>query len=133
MKKVTIAIAVIAIVATLTSCSHNIGTAFQGRLLNVGYDPETNKAGIQYYNGLFVTGVGRENSEVALEYTDSGKGTASSTAEGETTATFKYQQKVGKQITGYYVDALEAGAKPEELDKYTSSEEAKETKTEETK
>lgn len=110
-----VAVAALAVIA-FAGCAHNIGTAFSGKVLNLGYDPELNKVGIQYYDGVLITGLNRENSSDELNFTD----TLKNADKGETTSTFKYKHQTGKQISGYYVEALEAGAKAEDLDKYTS-------------
>ena len=101
-------------------CSHNVGTGFNGQLINVGYDPETNKVGIQYYNGCLVTGIARENSESSMIFKTTSGGETGTNAKGTTTSEMTYTNKVGRQITGYYVDAIEAGAKPEDLERYTA-------------
>ena len=124
MKKAWEAVSVVIILLMLAvaicGCSHNVGTGFHGQLINVGYDPETNKVGIQYYNGCLVTGVARENSESSMIFKTTSGGETGTNAKGTTTSEMTYTNKVGRQITGYYVDAIEAGAKPEDLEGYTA-------------
>lgn len=100
MKKILFA----AIAASmLTGCGHNIGTVIHGKFINVGYDPELNKVGIQYVDGIMATGLQKELSESSLKYAD--------TAEKDgvkTSTTIEYGFKNGEQITGYGVDAIEA-------------------------
>ena len=115
------ALILIALALVCAGCSHNMSTAFNGKLINLGYDPETNKVGIQYYDGVLITGVARENSETAFSYKTSTGGENGVTAKGSTTSEITYTSKVKAQITGYYVDAIKAGASAEELNKYTNS------------
>lgn len=87
----------------LTGCGHNIGTVIHGKFINVGYDPELNKVGIQYVDGIMATGLQKELSESSLKFAD--------TAEKDgvkTSTTIEYGFKNGEQITGYGVDAIEA-------------------------
>jgi len=93
----------------LCSCGHNIGTAFYGKVFNVGYDPELNKFGIQYYDGAVVTGLQKEKANTNFEFADVVEG-----KDGvKTTSTLKYSTKTGDQITGYGVDAIKAAAELE--------------------
>lgn len=98
---------IIAALLLLTGCGHNIGTAFSGKFANVGYDPEFNKFGIQYYDGVIVTGLNKENTETKLVFEDSAEGNG-----GYKTGTkMTYDHKTGDQVTGYRVDLEEAKAK----------------------
>ena len=117
-----VAIILLMLAVALCGCSHNVGTGFNGQLINVGYDPETNKVGIQYYNGCLVTGIARENSESSMVFKTTSGGETGANAKGTTTSEMTYTNKVGRQITGYYVDAIEAGAKPEEMKAYVDGE-----------
>lgn len=90
-------------VALLTGCGHNLGTVVHGKFINIGYDPEINKVGIQYVDGIMMTGVNKELSKNALKFTD--------TAEKDgikTSTTVEYSNENGAQITGYQVDAIKA-------------------------
>jgi len=93
----------------LTGCGHNIGTCIHGKVFNIGYDPEMNKFGIQYYDGTVVTGLQKDKSKSSMVYTDTVKG-----KDGiETTVTLKYNSENGDQMTGYGVDAIKAAAELE--------------------
>lgn len=109
---------VVVLAVALCGCSHNVGTGFQGKLINLGYDPETNKVGIQYYDGVLVTGISRENSESTMTYKSATGGENGVNASGTTTHELTYTSKIGHQITGYFVDAVEAGASVSELKEY---------------
>ena len=87
----------------LTGCGHNLGTVVHGKFVNFGYDPELNKFGIQYVNGIMMTGMNKELSENKLKFTDSAEKDGM-----KTSTTIEYSNKNGEQITGYGVDAIEA-------------------------
>ena len=96
-------------VAMLTGCGHNIGTVVHGKFINVGYDPELNKVGIQYVDGVMATGLQKELSETSLSFTDSVE------KEGvKTSTTVDYASKNGAQVTGYQVDAIRAANESKE-------------------
>jgi hypothetical protein len=97
---------IVAAMMLLTGCGHNIGTAFKGKAANLGYDPEFNKFGIQYYDGIIVTGLNKEKTETHLEFTDSAE-----TQGGKTSANMTYTHKTGDQVTGYVVDLEEVKTK----------------------
>ena len=100
MKKILFA----AIAASmLTACGHNIGTVIHGKFINVGYDPELNKVGIQYVDGIMATGLQKELSESSLKFADTAEKNGV-----KTSTTIEYGFKNGEQITGYGVDAIEA-------------------------
>lgn len=105
MKKILLA-AVAAVM--LTSCGHNLGCVVHGKFVNFGYDPELNKFGIQYVNGIMMTGMNKELSKNTLVFTD--------TAEKDgvkTSTTVEYSNENGAQVTGYQVDAIKAQANSE--------------------
>ena len=90
-------------VALLTGCGHNLGTVVHGKFINVGYDPEINKVGIQYVDGIMMTGVNKELSKNALRFTDSAE------KDGiKTSTTVEYSNENGAQVTGYQVDLEKA-------------------------
>ena len=97
-------VALIAVSALLlTSCGHNLGTVVHGKFINIGYDPEINKVGIQYVDGIMMTGVNKELSKNKLKFTDSAE------KDGiKTSTTVEYSNENGAQITGYGVDAIKA-------------------------
>ncbi len=87
----------------VSACGHNIGTCIHGKAFNIGYDPELNKFGIQYYDGVIVTGLQKELSSTSLSFADTTE------KDGvKTTSTLTYGTKQGDQITGYAVDAIKA-------------------------
>lgn len=97
------------VMAMLTGCGHNIGTVVHGKFINVGYDPELNKVGIQYVDGVMATGLQKELSETSLSFTDSVE------KDGvKTSTTVDYASKNGAQVTGYQVDAIRAANESKE-------------------
>ena len=95
-------------VAMLTGCGHNLGTVVHGKFINVGYDPEINKIGIQYVDGVMMTGVNKELSKNNLKFIDSVE------KDGIKTVTeLDYSGENGAQVTGYQVDAIKAQAELE--------------------
>jgi hypothetical protein len=92
----------------LCSCGHNLGTVVHGKFVNIGYDPEINKIGIQYVDGIMMTGVNKELSKNKLKFTDSAE-----KGDVKTTTIVEYSNENGEQITGYGVDAIEAAAELE--------------------
>ena len=80
--------------------------------------PDTGNFGITFRYGKILSATVRENTEVEMQgdaNTGTGKDTTATAA-----ANGAVKVKVGKQITGYYVDALKAGATPKQLEEYTS-------------
>jgi len=100
MKHIILALAAALV---LTGCGHNLGTVVHGKFVNIGYDPEINKIGIQYVDGIMMTGVNKELSKNKLEFIDSAK-----KGDVETTTTLKYNSENGAQVTGYQVDLEKA-------------------------
>lgn len=96
-------LAATAVAILLTSCGHNLGTVVHGKFINVGYDPEINKVGIQYVDGIMMTGVNKELSKNKLKFIDSVE------KDGiKTTTEIDYANENGSQVTGYQVDLEKA-------------------------
>ena len=51
----------------LSGCGHNILTVSEGTFLNVGYDPNNSKLGIQYVDGSQITVVEKDNASLEVE------------------------------------------------------------------
>ena len=107
MKQLTILFGLMAAFC-LTACGHNLGTVVHGKFVNIGYDPEINKIGIQYVDGIMMTGVNKELSKNKLKFTDTAE-----KGDVKTSTTVEYSNENGEQITGYGVDAIEAAAELE--------------------
>ena len=88
-----------ALLILLSGCGHNILTFSQGKYLNIGVDPGTNKAGVQYVNGEQITVVEKDNTKLTVELRDT------LDSEGKkTTSISKITYEIGEQVTGADVD-----------------------------
>ena len=96
------------VAAMLCSCGHNFGTVVHGKFVNLGYDPELNKFGIQYVDGVMMTGMNKELSKNEFKFEDTAE------KDGVKTGTkVEFRNENGAQVTGYAVDAIEATAEVE--------------------
>jgi hypothetical protein len=94
------------IVGCVTGCGHNALVFSKGKYLNIGVDPSTQKAGVQYVNGEQLTAVERDNIKLTVEMKDT------LDANGKTTSTIsKIIYEIGNQTTGYDVELIEAEKK----------------------
>lgn len=83
----------------LCGCGHNVLTFSQGKYLNLGIDPGTNKVGVQYVNGEQVTVVEKDNAVLTVELSDT------LDADGKkTTAITKITYEIREQVTGADVE-----------------------------
>ena len=106
----------------LTGCSHNAVQYSDGIGFETVLRPDTGNFGVTLRYGKILSAVVRENAEVEMVGEGSGGGGNDSTGTTTASSSGSVKLKVGKQITGYYVDAIEAGAKPDELEVYTEPE-----------
>lgn len=80
----------------LTGCGHNMLGVQTGKYLNIGYDPNTSKIGMQYINGTNIAILNRQNTKLTVQLTDA------LDAEGKKTQTIsKITYQIGKQKNGY--------------------------------
>ena len=84
----------ICLILFLSGCGHNILTVSEGTFLNVGYDPNNSKVGVQYVDGSQITVVEKENVLDA-----NGKITSKKT---------KIKYEIEEQITGSDTDMEKA-------------------------
>lgn len=113
MKKVLfVAAAAVAVLAA--GCSHNVVNYSDGIGIDATFRPDAGNFGITFRYGKILTATVRENTEV--EMTGSADAAAKDTVSTATAGGVKI--KVGRQITGYMVDALAAGVTVEQLQKY---------------
>ena len=66
----TLVVSALVLTLCFCSCGHNLGTVVHGKFVNIGYDPEINKVGIQYVDGIMMTGVNKELSKNKLKFID---------------------------------------------------------------
>lgn len=120
--RATAILAALLVLALAAGCGHNTVSYGDGIMLETTINPETYAFGVSLRYGKILTACVRENTKVKM----TGEGKGSGDATGNTTganAQGSVEIEIGKQITGYYVDAIKAGVKAEELDKYTGGEE----------
>ena len=88
-----------ALLILLSGCGHNALVFSEGKYLNIGVDPSTSKAGVQYVNGEQITVVEKDNTKLTVELRDT------LDSEGKkTTSVSKIIYEIGEQITGADVD-----------------------------
>lgn len=103
MRKIIIALAVIAAALLLPGCSHNTGAFTLGTRVNLGIDPQNATANASYTDGLNVIDVSRENASWDIEV-DADNGVSVDGSTGSIKGVKRLRREVGPQITGYLVD-----------------------------
>ena len=104
-----------------SGCSHNTLSYGDGIMLETTLNPEAYAFGISFRYGKILTACLRENAELEMQGTGSGNaGTGDGGSSAGASGTGSVKLRIGRQITGYCVDALRSGAKPEDLVKYAS-------------
>lgn len=125
--KNTIALAIFgALLIVCSGCGHNAITYGDGVHASVGYNPEQATLNATFMYGKILNAVTRDNVEIDMNGKAAGDVSASANkADGATSPVSagtstdgSLKVKIGRQINGAYVDALEAGAKPDELNKF---------------
>lgn len=102
MKELISIIAMGALILLLAGCGHNVLAYSSGKYLNVGYDPGTNKLGIQYIDGEQLTTVEKDNNILTVEMSDT------LDANGKvTTKIAKITYEIKEQVTGSDVELVE--------------------------
>ena len=111
-----------AVTLLLAGCGHNVFNYSDGIGLETTFRPDSGNFGITFRYGKILSVVARENTEV--EMTGEGQGTGGTDGKnGNASSSGSVKIKIGQQITGYYVDALKAGASAEELKKHIEQKE----------
>ena len=110
-------IAALLLTMILCGCGHNMIAYSDGFIIETTINPETWTIGLGCRYGKVLTACVRENTELELTGEGSGGSSKDVYSTGASSDT-KIKFKVGKQITGYYVDAVKAKADP---DKYLDS------------
>ena len=108
--------------AVLTGCSHNTLSYGDGIMLETTFNPEAYAFGITFRYGKILTACVRENTE--LEMRGAGSGPAGTAERGDpagVNGSGSVKLKIGRQITGYCVEALRFGAAPVEIFEHTGS------------
>ena len=110
MKEIFLTIG-IPVLLLLTACSHNVVTYGDGIGFDMGVDPEHFSASFTLRYGKTLTAVTRDNVEIEL----AGKANADGVQASDATKVGtdgNLRVKIGRQINGYAVDLVEAGADP---------------------
>jgi len=111
LQKLKIFLAALA-AAMLCSCGHNAIQFSKGIGFDAGFDPEHMTARVNLRYGEILSVAARDNLEVELATGVDG-GSEEVTASTKTDSFLKI--KIGRQMNGYTVDAIEAGATAEQL------------------
>ena len=120
--KVVGILAALAVLAVCAGCGHNTVSYGDGIMFETTINPETYAFGVSLRYGKILTACVRENTELEMQGAGSGNASPGGEQSAGASSTGKVMLKVGKQITGYYVDAVKAGVTPKQLDKYTAPE-----------
>jgi len=111
MKKIKFFFAVLS-AAMLCSCGHNAIIFDKGFGLHAGVDPEHFSADIRFAYGEALTLAARDNIEIEL-VSDVEGGQEQATADVKTGS--KLIIRIGEQVNGYFVEALETGASADQI------------------
>jgi len=123
MRNTVIITAAVIVAILLAGCGHNTVSYGDGIMLETTLNPEAHVFGISFRYGKILTACLRENAELEMQGGGSGSaGTGDGGRSPGANSSGSVKLKVGPQITGYFVDALKTGAKPEEMVKYTGRE-----------
>ena len=109
MKHIILAIAAALV---LTGCGHNAIQYGKGIGFDAGFDPEHLSARVELIYGEMINVAARDNLEVEL-VSDMEGGDNQANASAKTGTVFRV--KIGQQIAGYTVEAIEAGASARDL------------------
>ena len=112
--------AAIAAAVTTAGCGHNVVNYSDGVGLETTFRPDSGNFGLTFRYGKILSATIRENSEIEMSGEGQGTGSNGSAVTGGASSSGTVKIKIGQQITGYYVDALKAGATKEQLDEKTA-------------
>ena len=126
MKEIITLVIFGALLIACSGCGHNAITYGDGVHASVGYNPEQATLNATFMYGKILNAVTRDNVEIEMNGKAAGDVSASankangatSPVSAGTSTDGSLKVKIGRQINGAYVDALESGATPEELDKF---------------
>ena len=115
-----VVVVLLMLAVAICGCSHNTVSYGDGVMLETTVNPETYAFGVSLRYGKILTVCARENTEVEM----TGGNTTPTGTSGDATAKTEasVRMKVGRQVTGYYVDAIAAGADAKDLNTYTAPE-----------
>lgn len=106
----------------VSGCGHNTVSYGDGIMLETTFNPEAYAFGITFRYGKILTACVRENTELEMRGTGSGPaGRAKGGDPAGVNGSGSVKLKIGRQITGYCVEALRFGAAPGEIFEHTGS------------
>ena len=114
MKEVFLTISV-PVLLVLTGCAHNAIVYGDGIGLDVGVDPEHFMASVTLRYGKTLTAVTRDNVEIEMSGKADMNGIQASDTSSNVGTDGNLRVKIGRQINGYAVDLVEAGADAEKV------------------
>ena len=112
LNKLKLFLTALAAALSFCSCGHNAIQFSKGIGFDAGFDPEHMSARINLRYGEILSVAARDNIEVELATGVEG-GQEQATASTKTDSSLKI--KIGQQINGYFVEAIEAGADAKDL------------------
>lgn len=107
----------------LTGCAHNAVQYSDAIGFETVLRPDTGNFGVTFRYGKVLSVAARENTEVEMTGEGQGGGNYADTKAGTASSSGNIKIKIGRQVTGYYVDALKAGSTPEDIKKYINGNE----------
>ena len=100
MKKLIVSTLLMATLACIcTGCGHNVLTYITGKKMNLGFNPQTNEIGVQYFDAEQISVIEKDNAVLTVELKDG------LDADGKkTTKVSKIVYEIKEQITGSDVE-----------------------------
>ena len=114
MKEIFLALAIPALLI-LSGCSHNVVTYGDGIGFDMGVDPEHFSASFTLRYGKTMTAITRDNVEIGLNGKAGLDGIPVQENDSKVATDGSLHVKIGRQINGYAVDLVEAGADPDKV------------------
>ena len=111
MKEIFLTLAIPALLV-LSACGHNSVIYGDGIGVDVGVDPEHMMASFTLRYGKTLTAVTRDNVEIELAGKADADGVPAQNGKSKVGTDGNLRVKIGRQINGYAVDLVEAGADP---------------------
>lgn len=123
MKEIITIIAFCVMLIVCSGCGHNAITYGDGVHASIGYNPEQATINATFMYGKILNAVTRDNVEIEMNGQAAGDVSAPTNKTEDANSPVSagasidgyLRVKIGRQINGAYVDALVAGAKPEDL------------------
>ena len=114
MKEIFLSLA-IPVLLVLSGCSHNSVIYGDGIGFDMGVDPEHLSASFTLRYGKTLTAITRDNVEIELAGKADADGVPAQNGKSKVGTDGNLRVKIGRQINGYAVDLVEAGADPDKV------------------